>query len=114
MKPDAGGGGVDREHSERVHSSFNRGERVKPLSHAGSPAGQLRPRELDTGDACAQAPEAVGTGNITLYWYALCCLFTFFVLSVAGGLVLYGKWKRRRARKRAEARKAPGSPDADS
>jgi len=63
----------------------------------------------------------VGTGNITLYWYALCCLGSGFVFAVAGGLIAYGKWqakrkKKQRALERAarKAEKAEKKPSASA
>lgn len=41
----------------------------------------------------------MGTGNITLYWYGLCCFFTFFVLVCTAGIIgtaRFQKWRKAR------------------
>ena len=55
----------------------------------------------------------MGTGNITLYWYALCCFFSVFVLLVASGLVGYGRFRRWRADKLKNGRNDSGKSLTD-
>ncbi len=50
--------------------------------------------------------DRVGTGNITLYWYALCCLGAGFIFAVAGGLIAYGKWQTRKKKKQRALQRA--------
>lgn len=44
----------------------------------------------------------VGTGNITLYWYVLCCGFSGFVFVVASLLIVFGRRKERKAREKRQ------------
>lgn len=43
----------------------------------------------------------MGTGKITLYWYALCFIICLLIFIVGGGLVLFGNWQKRHEEKRA-------------
>ena len=47
----------------------------------------------------------MGTGNITLYWYLLCCFFTFFVLACTAGILATARFQRwRKARRDAQGK----------
>ena len=42
----------------------------------------------------------MGTGNITLYWYVLCCGFSGFVFVIASLLIAFGRHKEKKAREK--------------
>lgn len=42
----------------------------------------------------------MGTGNITLYWYVICCGFSGFVFIVATLLIAMGRRKEKKAREK--------------
>lgn len=42
----------------------------------------------------------VGTGNITLYWYVICCGFSGFVFIIASLLIVFGRRKEKKAREK--------------
>lgn len=42
----------------------------------------------------------MGTGNITLYWYVICCGFSGFVFIIAALLIAVGRHKEKKARQK--------------
>jgi len=51
----------------------------------------------------------MATGTTTLFWYVLCCVSVWFIISVAGGIVFYADWKKKRRLK--AGRRKPSKPD---
>lgn len=57
----------------------------------------------------------MGTGNITLYWYGLCCLFTFFVLACTAGILAtarFQRWRKARRQGSGKSRSEMSPPDS--
>lgn len=54
--------------------------------------------------------QTMGTGTITLWWYALCCLFVTVFVVATTVLVAAGERKRRRRRELAKGHRADAPP----
>lgn len=52
-------------------------------------------------------PRPMGTGTITLWWYALCCAFVVVSVIATSVLVALGQRKRRRARLPQDPKREP-------
>lgn len=47
----------------------------------------------------------MGTGSSALFWYILCVAFVGLIVSVAAGLIIYGRIVENRQRARRQARR---------
>lgn len=57
----------------------------------------------------------MGTGSSALFWYIACLAFVGLVVSVAAGLIIWGRFAEERARAKRRARRADAaSPEAES